>query len=592
MKEFFKMFLASLTAIVVSGFLVSILLITAIIAFTAAAMSEPQTKVASNSVLTISMNEIGGDNINGAAYEYLDFMTMEVNMPISTSAAISAIKAAANDTNIQAIALINEPDRHMGMAQMQEVRQALSDFKLSGKKIYSYGKFYSNADYYFASVADTVILCPEGNFLWNGLSSQVAFFKNMLDKIGVEVTAVKHGKYKSAIEPFTMAGMSEASREQSTALLQSVWGDMTNSISISRGITPEILNEYADNLTIDSDVTAQGLGMVDTLLYNDQFDALLKNNYGKEYKTVALRKYASSVSVQSTGKSNGTVAVIYAEGDIIDGKSGEGTVGDKSLRELLRRARESKEIKAVVLRVNSPGGSALAAELICREVELLQKEKPVVASFGNVAASGGYYIAAPADLIVASPATITGSIGVFGLTVNAEKGMREKLGVNIVIVKTNKHGALGTPFRPMDKVEEAFMQQSVDKVYTTFVKRVAAGRNLTVAQVDSIAGGRVWSGSDALKVGLVDGMGDLDEAIAIAADKAGLEGNYDLTVLSNKKSLFYEFIGTANAGYAWLTNKEITETFGNSMLTQFQHMTTIVGSNAPQAVMPYILTIQ
>lgn len=592
MKEFFKMFLASLTAIVVSGFLVSILLITAIIAFTAAAMSEPQAKVASNSVLTISMNEIGGDNINGAAYEYLDFTTMEVNMPISTSAAISAIKAAANDTNIQAIALINEPDRHMGMAQMQEVREALSDFKLSGKKIYSYGKFYSNADYYFASVADTVILCPEGNFLWNGLSSQVAFFKNMLDKIGVEVTAVKHGKYKSAIEPFTMAGMSEASREQSTALLQSVWGDMTNSISISRGITPEILNEYADNLTIDSDVTAQGLGMVDTLLYNDQFDALLKNNYGKEYKTVALRKYASSVSVQSTGKSNGTVAVIYAEGDIIDGKSGEGTVGDKSLRELLRRARESKEIKAVVLRVNSPGGSALAAELICREVELLQKEKPVVASFGNVAASGGYYIAAPADLIVASPATITGSIGVFGLTVNAEKGMREKLGVNIDIVKTNKHGALGTPFRPMDKVEEAFMQQSVDKVYTTFVKRVAAGRNLTVAQVDSIAGGRVWSGSDALKVGLVDGMGDLDEAIAIAADKAGLEGNYDLTVLSNKKSLFYEFLGTANAGYAWLTNKEITETFGNSMLTQFQHMTTIVGSNAPQAVMPYILTIQ
>lgn len=592
MKEFFRMFLASLTAIIVSGVILSVILIVTIISFTVSAMSEPQVKVEPNSVLTISMNEIGGDHISGTAFEYLDFGTMEVNMPVSTGAAIAAIRAAANDKNIKAITLINEPNRYMGMAQMQEVREALAEFKQSGKKVYSYGKFYMNADYYFASVADEVILCPEGAFLWNGLSTELAFFKNMLDKVGVEVTAIKHGKYKSAIEPFTMTGMSEASREQNSVLLQSVWSNITNDISISRGITPKMLNEYADNLTIDSDSTAQKLGMVDTLLYNDQFDALLKSNYGKDYKTVALHKYATSVGMQQIGKSKGTVAIIYAEGDIVDGKSGEGTVGDKSLRELLLKARENKDIKAVVLRINSPGGSALAAELICREVELLQKEKPVVASFGNTAASGGYYIAAPADVIVASPTTITGSIGAFGLAINVEKGLKDKLGVNIDVVKTNTHGTLGTPFRPMDKMEEVFMQKSVDKVYTTFVKRVAEGRNLTVEQVDSIAGGRVWSGSDAMRIGLVDGMGGLDKAISIAADRAGLEGNYDLTTLSNKKSMFYEFLGTANAGYAWLTNKDITKTLGTSMLSQFNHMTTIVGNNAPQTVMPYLINIQ
>lgn len=592
MKEFFKMFLASLTAIVVSGFILSVLFIIAIVSFSVSAMSEPAVKVESKSILMISLNEIGGDYINGSPFEYLDFATMEVNMPVSTSAAIASIQAAASDENIKAIALVNESERYMGMAQMQEVRDALVDFKKSGKKVYSYGKSYSNADYYFATVADEVILCPEGVFIWNGLSTQIAFFKNMLDKVGVEVTAIKHGKYKSAIEPFTLSGMSEASREQNSVLLNSVWGELTNGISISRGITPEILNEYANNLTIDSDSMAYKLNMVDTLMYSDQFDAMLKRSYGKDYKTIALRKYATTVGYKSASKSNGTVAVIYAEGNIVDGKSAEGNVGDKSLRELLIKARENKDIKAVVLRINSPGGSALAAELICREVELLQKEKPVIASFGNVAASGGYYIAAPADMIVASPATVTGSIGVFGLMANVQKGLKDKLGVDIDIVQTNTHGAFGTPFRPLDKAEEAFMQKSVDKVYTTFVKRVAKGRNLTFAQVDSIAGGRVWSGVDAMKVGLVDGMGGLDKAIALAADRAGLDGNFDLTTLSDKKSLFYEFFGTANAGYAWLVNKDITKTFGNSMLTQFNHMTKVVGNNAPQAMMPYLITIE
>ncbi|MEG1936085.1 MAG: signal peptide peptidase SppA [Rikenellaceae bacterium] len=593
MKEFFKMFFASLTAIIVSIMILSFVFIGSIVALTMSAVKESQVKVDNNSILTISTSEIGGDQINGAAFEYMDFNTMEIKKPVSTLSALSAIKSAASDDNIKAIVIINDPMMMpLGMAQAQEVRDALADFKKSGKKVYSYGKMYTNTDYYLASVADKVILCPEGDFIWNGLTSQVPFFKNLLEKVGIEVTAIKHGKYKSAIEPFTLSGMSDASREQNTALLNSVWGDILKEVSLSRGVSPEELTSYANNLTISSDSMAQRCSLVDALLYNDQFEAMLKESYGDNYKKVTLCSYAPSTGHKSTGKSKGSIAIIYAEGEIIDGESGQGTVGDRNIRDLLAKARKDDDIKAVVIRVNSPGGSALAAELIAREVELLQKEKPVIASFGNMAASGGYYISTAADVIVASPTTITGSIGVFGLSINAEKTLKDKLGIDVETINTNTYSDLGMPFRAINKTEEAFLQKKVDKIYTAFITRVSKGRNLSMEKVDAIAGGRVWSGSDAMKVGLVDGMGGIDNAIAIAAERAGLGNNFELTTLTSEKSFFYELLGTANISYKWLTNKDLTKTFGNSMVSQFSHMTQAVNSNVPQAMMPYLITIE
>lgn len=585
------MFLASLTAIIVSGVLLTIIFVIGIITFTICVMSYDNVSISPDTVLAIYTDEIGGDNVGGSAFEHLDLNTMEVNAPISTYATVSSIRAAATDKNIKAIVLVNAPIQNMGLAQMQEVRAALAEFKESGKRVYAYGKLYTNTDYYLASVADEVVMSPKGLFLWNGLSSQYAFFKDMLTKVGVEVTAIKHGKYKSAIEPFTLNGMSDASREQNTVLLNSVWSEMVENISVSREIEKDSLNKYADNLAIEFDITAMKQGFVDTLLYDDQFNDMLKNRYGSSYKLVSFRNYASLVGPVNS-KSKDKVAIIYAEGNIIDGESEEGTVGDRSLKELLVKAREDKSVKAVVLRVNSPGGSALAAELICREVELLQKEKPIVASFGNVAASGGYYIAAPADFILASPMTVTGSIGVFGLSVNIEKGLKDKLGIDVDIVKTNTYGDFGTPLRKITKVEEAFMQKSIDNVYVTFVNRVSKGRNLTFEQVDNIAGGRVWSGVDAMKVGLVDGMGGIETAIALAADRAGLKADFEITTLSPKKPLFYELFGVASVGYEWLTNREVAKVAGNSMVSQFNHMTKVVNSNAPQAIMPYMINIE
>ena len=436
---------------------------------------------------------------------------------------IESLKNAKSDSDIKGIYL-EVSDPQAGFATIEEVRKALLEFKTSGKFIYAYSEGYSQKGYYLASTANKLYLNPQGSLEIKGLSSQIMFYKKMLDKLNVEVQIFRHGKFKSAIEPFMLDKMSDANREQVEIYLGSLWGHMISGIGESRNISVKEINDMADHLSIRSPEDALKYNLVDALKYEDEvFSAIKKNINIKDSDKISflsLDDYSKSAIVSEASKDK--IAIIYAVGEIESGEGDDDKIGSARIAKAIRDARLDNTIKAIVFRVNSPGGSALASDVIWRETVLAQKTKPFIVSMGDVAASGGYYISCAADRIFAQPNTITGSIGVFGMIPNAQKALSEKLGITVDTVNTNKHSDVGTILRGVTTEEFEYVQQSVENIYDVFISKVALGRKTSKNKIDSIGQGRVWSGMDAIKINLVDELGGIKDAIAYAAKQAKL----------------------------------------------------------------------
>ena len=591
MNQFIRTFLACLLALVVAGVLASVFFVMVIASFGTVFM-EKVPEVKEKSVLRIDFSDPVFDNPDYTPLSLSGFSDL-MNMQIRGYALIDvlkAIEAAETDDRIAGIYLNITPNARMGLATMQEIRNALSVFRRSGKFIVSHSDFYTQSSYYLSSVADQVSLNPQGDVTWRGMASGTLFYKGLLDKLEVQVEAIRHGSFKSAVEPFIMDQMSPENRQQIEMLLRSLWGTVVRDIADSRGIDSAALQSFATNLEIKDASYARQLGMVDTLMYGQQVDQMLGEwTEQEEPNYVSLRSYIDRILMEESNVSKNKIAVVYAEGQIGDGKSREGLVGGETLARQLAALKEDDEVKAVVLRVNSPGGSALASEVIWHEAEALRQEKPLIVSMGNMAASGGYYISAPADMILASPMTETGSIGVFGLMLNGEQGLKNKLGISVDVVKTNPSADMGmTVFgavgvRPLSQSEREYMQYGVEQVYKTFVGHVAEGRNLSVEAVDRIGGGHIWSGTDALGIGLIDGFGGLKEAISVAAERAGVSEDFRIVSPATDESRLTQIVKLLSAeARAQMFRGETGEVY-----EMYDMLRNILYSNSIQALTPY-----
>lgn len=591
MNQFIRTFLACLLALVVAGVLASVFFVMVIASFGTVFM-EKVPEVKEKSVLRIDFSDPVFDNPDYTPLSLSGFSDL-MNMQIRGYALIDvlkAIEAAETDDRIAGIYLNITPNARMGLATMQEIRNALSVFRRSGKFIVSHSDFYTQSSYYLSSVADRVSLNPQGDVTWRGMASGTLFYKGLLDKLEVQVEAIRHGSFKSAVEPFIMDQMSPENRQQIEMLLRSLWGTVVRDIADSRGIDSAALQSFATNLEIKDASYARQLGMVDTLMYGQQVDQMLGEwTEQEEPNYVSLRSYIDRILMEESNVSKNKIAVVYAEGQIVDGKSREGLVGGETLARQLAALKEDDEVKAVVLRVNSPGGSALASEVIWHEAEALRQEKPLIVSMGNMAASGGYYISAPADMILASPMTETGSIGVFGLMLNGEQGLKNKLGISVDVVKTNPSADMGmTVFgavgvRPLSQSEREYMQYGVEQVYKTFVGHVAEGRNLSVEEVDRIGGGHIWSGTDALGIGLIDGFGGLKEAISFAAERAGVSEDFRIVSPATDESRLTQIVKLLSAeARAQMFRGETGEVY-----EMYDMLRNMLYSNSIQALTPY-----
>ncbi|WP_302365875.1 signal peptide peptidase SppA [uncultured Alistipes sp.] len=534
--NFLKTFLAGVLAFVVGCFLVCYIGMMLLVSMAGLAGSfEKAVSVPDGSILEINLDETITDSPATNPLAEFDFATMTSRHSLPVLKAMGAIEAAAADSRIRGIYLrLNGAGGIAGSALMEELRGAIADFRQSGKFVVSYNEVYNQGAYYLASVADSVYLHPEGGMDWSGLAFNLTFYKGLLDKLDLhaEVFRPTVCKYKSAVEPYILDRMSDANRLQMQELVNSIWGTLVRAVSDARGISPEELNRMADNLEVVLPEDALEKGLVDGLLYEDQMNDVFAS-YGLEpdaeghYSFVTLGDYAAQTGFGAASSlSQPAVAVVYADGSIVDGEGYElDKIYGNTLARTLAGVRADESVKAVVLRVNSPGGSALASDIIWRELELLRAEKPVIVSMGSYAASGGYYISCPADAIVSDRLTLTGSIGVFGMYLYTPDALKNKLGITLDGVKSNRSAGMGS-ISPLTPAERASIMRGVDKVYATFTGNVAQGRNLPLERVLEIAGGRVWSGEDALDIGLVDGIGGLREAIALAADKAELGDDF------------------------------------------------------------------
>lgn len=531
--KFFKLFLAGLLAFVVGSFVMLFLWIFILVGI--AGSMESAVTVKPHSILRIDLAETIADAPRNVPFADALLRMIDQERTISLYQAVMAVHAAAGDSRIEGIYLHTNGGGSISMAGLEELRGAIEEFKQSGKFVVAYNEAYSQGGYYLASVADRVYLEPNGGLMWYGLSWNTMFYKGLLDKLGIraEVFRPTACKYKSAVEPFILERMSDANRQQMQQVVSSLWQTVTEGVSASRGIPVGALNRIADRLEVTLPEEALRHRFVDELLYEDGMKEVFAS-YGVhadsrgQYAFVSLGDYASQLRPDLNNSSAAQVAIVYADGAIVDGQGSGKDVYGNTLARKLADVRRNERIKAVVLRVNSPGGSALASDVIWREVELLRAEKPVVVSMGSYAASGGYYISCPADVIVADRMTLTGSIGVYGMFLDPGKALKDKLGITFDGVRSNTSADMGY-MRPLTPLERTVIMRGVDKVYTTFTRNVAQGRNLPLERVLEIAEGRVWSGSDALAIGLIDAYGGLTTALAIAADKAELGDNYRIT---------------------------------------------------------------
>ncbi len=525
--NFLKVFLGCLLAVVAGSILTFLFWIFVLVGI--AGSMETPTIVKPGSVLRIDLAETLVDSPSNDPFASFDFAAMQPMPRLPLYKALRAVEAAAADDRIAGICLRpNGGGGFEGTALVEELRAAIADFKRSGKFVVAYNEYYTQGDYYLASVADSVYMQPEGSIEWSGLSMSVMFYKGLFDKLDLKAEVFRPAscKYKSAVEPYVLSAMSEANRRQMQALAESVWGTIVEAVSAARGIAPERLNLLADELAVSLPDDALRHGFIDGILYEDELAGVLERLGADPAQSVSLGEYAAGLGPDASNVLAPQVAVVYADGAVVDG---EGVTGGyiygNTLAETLASVRDDDRVRSVVLRVNSPGGSALASDVVWRAMELLRAEKPVVVSMGSYAASGGYYIACPADAILADRMTLTGSIGVYGMYLNTADALKNKLGITLDAVKTNVSAGMGAT-GALTPAQRASILRGVDRVYATFTEHVAEGRNLPLEHVLDIAQGRVWTGADATGIGLVDANGGLREAIAVAADKADLGADF------------------------------------------------------------------
>jgi protease-4 len=584
--NFFKIMFASMLGTLLTIALILFVCI-GIIAGIIAAASSPVETVAQNSVLHLTFDKTILDREPGMPV----FFDMGGAQKIyGLEEIIKNIRKAKSDNNIKGIYL-DLTDIPAGIATVSEIREALKDFKASGKFIYAYSSILSQKAYYLATVADKVYLNPQGGMLFKGINSELMFLKGTLEKLDVKVQIIRHGKFKAATEPLFLDKMSPENRKQITELITDVWDDMLLTISEARGISKEDLNNIADSIAIQTADDAYKYKMIDSVIYMDQFLGILRSKLGlsetASVSSVTLDKYMNAPSKEKSAAGKDKIAIIYAQGNVIDGEGDDRSVGGDRFAKAIRKAREDKNVKAIVLRVNSPGGSALASDVILREVVLANKEKPVVASFGDLAASGGYYIACGARKIIAEPTTITGSIGVWGAIPNFQGLLTNKLGITFDNAMTNKNADFISVNRPLSAYQTAIIQKEVDHTYDVFVEHVSNGRKMSREAVDSIGQGRVWSGTEAKKLGLVDDLGGLTKAIEAAAELAGIK-DYRLTALPEQKDPFTQIMED-------FFGSQVQSTLKNELgadYRYYEYLKQIRGIRGIQARMPFEIVLE
>ncbi|MBO5848394.1 MAG: signal peptide peptidase SppA [Bacteroidales bacterium] len=586
MKSFFKTFFASFLGSAVLLIVLVILLIGSFVS-SVAKSSETNVTLKPKTVLYMNLNYDIPERTNKNSLE-MYFNIDDIDMA-GMNDILNNIDAAATDSNIEGIFL----DLSMigtSSANIEELRNRLISFKESGKFIISYSETYSQSAYYLASVSDKIYMLPDGILDIHGMASQAMFYKHLLEKLDIEMQIIRpaNNKFKSAVEPYFLDEMSEANKEQTSALLNSIWNKICNDISVARNIDVNTINQMADDLTLMfNSQAAVEYGFVDELIYKDELLAklheLTNTPDNKKLNIIKNTQYAKVRPELYKGEDK--IAIVYASGQIFDGEGDDNKIGSTTLSAALRQARNDNKVKAIVMRVNSPGGSAVASEVIRREVELAAKEKPVIVSMGNYAASGGYWISSTADYIFADPNTLTGSIGVFGTIPNFEGFLNDKIGLTFDEVKTNKNSDFGTLSKPLSPYQMTMMQKHVTETYDNFITLVSETRGLRKTFVDSIAQGRVWSGTNALEIGLVDELGGIDKAIAYAADKAGLT-SYSMKEFPKQEDPFEDLFKTETQEY--YTKAVMKNNLGSSYkyLEAIENISRIEGI---QALMPMVV---
>jgi len=587
MKGFFKFTFASILGVIIGLFLF-ILIILGI--FSAASREKPVV-VDANTVLFTKFAEPIADREPKNPFEYLNPVTFEPESRMGLDMILENIHKAKEHENIPGIVL-NISAVPAGMATLHEIRNALIDFKSEGKFIMCYANNLTQGSYYLATAADKIFMTPEGTMPFLGLSSEVVFLKGALDKLGIEMQVFKKGEYKGAVEPLLYKELSEENRQQIQDYLNSLWEEMVEEISEARSVPVSKLNELADNIEIFSAEDAFNNKLIDDLLFYDEFIAKIKEltNTDEEddIKTISFDKLDKVPKKRKEkGLARDKVAVVYASGNIVGGSGVDGMIGGDAFAKAIRKARRDSSVKAIVLRVNSPGGSGQASDLIWREVKLAKEVKPVIVSMGDVAASGGYYISAAADKILANPNTITGSIGVFGVFPNMQELLNEKMGITSDVVKTNEHANFGSPFGPLDEPEIRELSEQVENFYTHFVEIVADGRGMTYEEVDKIARGHVYTGIRAMELGLVDEMGGLEEAIEVAVSEAGIE-NYRIVKLPKLEDPFEKILKELSGN---TRTKILKEELGEQYY-YYEKIKEAKSMKGIQARLPYDLKIQ
>ena len=554
--------------------------------------NEDIVTIEENSVIELDLSKVTLDYAGKTSYK--DFNYFEADHDGVTDI-LNAIEAAKNDDKIKGISILNNQSQ-LGLAQMKSVRDKLEEFKKTGKFVYAYANYYSQGEYYLNSVANKVYLNPVGEIDFKGLSAEILYLKELQEKSGVKFEVIRHGKYKSAVEPFLAQEMSPENREQMTVLLHSVWNSIVADIAKSRKVTVAQLDAIANTLGARTPELALANKMIDKIAYEDEYHNairnLLKVDKKEKYNSVSITDYAktAALTVEDYSKDD-IIAVIYAQGEIMSGEGDVNVIGEGSIKRSLEEARNDDDVKAIVLRVNSPGGNALTSELIWREIEITKKVKPVVVSMGNYAASGGYYIAANANRIFAEPNTITGSIGVFGMLPNMNQ-LGKNIGINAEQVKTHTNASGYSIFEPIDDNFKGYVLESIEKTYATFLKRVAEGRKMTTTQVDAMAQGRVWTGMDAYKLGLVDEIGGLEAAIKYAA-KLGKTTSYRTENFPEYEKNFEDLLANFT-GIAMFQTKEqlLKEQLGEEGFQMLEQIKRVKSRKGIQAMMPYELNIR
>ncbi|WP_195399006.1 signal peptide peptidase SppA [Bacteroides finegoldii] len=592
MKDFLKFTLATVTGIILSS--IVLFIIGMVTLFGIMAASDTETIVKKNSVMILDLN---GTLVERTQEDPLGILSQLFNDDSNTYGLddiLSSIKKAKENEDIKGIYL-QANSLGTSYASLQEIRNALLDFKESGKFVIAYADSYTQGLYYLSSAADKVLLNPKGMIEWRGIASTPLFYKDLLQKIGVEMQIFKVGTYKSAVEPFTATEMSPANREQVTTFISSIWSQVTEGVSASRNIPVDSLKAYADRMLMFYPAEESvRCGLADTLVYrNDVRDYLKRLVDIDEDDNLSLLGLGDMINVRKNvpkDKSGNIIAVYYASGEITDypgsATSEEGIVGSKVIRDL-RKLKDNDDVKAVVLRVNSPGGSAFASEQIWYAVKELKTKKPVIVSMGDYAASGGYYISCGADTIVAEPTTLTGSIGIFGMVPNV-KELTDKIGLSYDVVKTNKYADFGNIMRPFSEGEKALLQMMVAEGYDTFITRCAEGRHTTKEAIEKIAEGRVWTGEAAKELGLVDELGGIDKALDIAIAKARV-GGYTIVSYPEKKDVLSSLLDTKPTNYV---ESQLLKSKLGEYYRQFGLLTNLKEQSMIQARVPFELNIK